>query len=221
MNRCPTILGKEDAMIYPQDDAEPDISLTVEEKWFLLRLARRTLQDFLTQCADAGVDAAELTPGLLLQASCFVTLREGERLRGCIGNIYAREPLYRAVMESSIGAATRDYRFPPVSAGELPRLTIHISILTPFRPLQHESLDALLDQLVPGRHGVLMRNGWQSALYLPQVWERFEDTENLKEEFLASLSLKAGDETGTLWMRPGTTFEVFEAISFGEDDLDL
>jgi AMMECR1 domain-containing protein len=59
-----------------------------------------------------------------------VTLfREGE-LRGCIGHIFPREPLYRAVIECAHGAAMRDPRFPAVTGFESDKLTIEISVLT-------------------------------------------------------------------------------------------
>jgi AmmeMemoRadiSam system protein A len=203
------------------DSAEAQIPLTDAEKRFLLLLARRTLREHLSHRRRPEVDPADLTPGLLRQARCFVTLRAGEELRGCMGHRAAQDPLYLAVMESAISAATRDFRFLPVSPEELAYLTIHISVLTPFRSPRYDSLEDLLRLLIPGRHGVVLQHRWYSALYLPQVWERFEGLERPKEEFLASLSRKAGDETGMLWTDPDTEFEVFESVNFGEEEFGL
>lgn len=190
--------------------------LEAGERRFLLRLARRTLEQFLRSGRIPEVPQEDLTPALLAPARCFVTLRENGELRGCVGSMVASEPLYIAVMQSAIAAATRDTRFYPVSAGELPGITIEISVLSPSRRLHFESLSELKSLLMPGIHGVVLRNGPLSAVYLPEVWDVFADEADPKEAFLTSLSRKAGDPTGLLWRRPDTVVEVFEAVSFAE-----
>jgi AMMECR1 domain-containing protein len=112
----------------------------------------------------------------------------------------------------------RDPRFPSVTPSELPDLEIHISVLTPPRPLPVSGPDELRERLQPFVHGVTIQNGMLRALYLPQVWDHFAGDADIIASFLGSLSRKAGDMSGTLWRQQGTRFEVFEAISFGEGD---
>ena len=105
--------------------------LSQGEKEKLLRIARETLTEFLTEG-----DIPEYAPedaGLLQEVAAFVTLRrrDGE-LRGCIGRVEVSQPLYRTVQDCAISAATNDFRFAQVTAAELDGLVIEISALSPF-----------------------------------------------------------------------------------------
>ena len=102
-------------------------SLSDDEKRELLRIARATLREFLS--------SGRIPPGkphkqsLLEPAGAFVTLHKGDELRGCIGTTQASTPLYKTIQEMAVAAATRDPRFKPVAEGELPELTIEVSVL--------------------------------------------------------------------------------------------
>ena len=93
----------------------------------------------------------------------FVTLHKQGDLRGCIGMIEARKPLWIAVRDAAVSAATRDPRFQPVSADELPSLHFEISALTPMEQVAGE------DDVIVGEHGLFIDNGYKSGLLLPQV----------------------------------------------------
>ena len=67
--------------------------------------------------------------------------------------------------------------------------------------------------IVLGQHGIILRKGGRSALYLPQVAP--EQGWNL-EQTLSSLSRKAGLPADA-W-KDGTSFSVFEAEVFGEPE---
>ncbi len=105
-------------------------------------------------------------------AAVFVTLRErpekgapfeeGE-LRGCIGQIEAQDPLYAAVQDAAIKAATVDPRFEPVTAAELPGLLIEVSVLSPFRPVER------LEEIAVGQDGLLIVSERRRGLLLPEV----------------------------------------------------
>ena len=151
------------------------------EKEKLLRIARETLTEYLT--TGTTPEYTPGGPGLLQEVATFVTLRQrnGE-LRGCIGRIEVSQPLYRTVQESAISAATKDFRFPSVTASELNDILIEISVLSPFRPLSSP------DEIHIGRHGLLLRKDLRVGLLLPQVasdrgWDR--------DEFLRAVCLKA------------------------------
>ncbi len=123
-------------------------------------------------------------PELAKARGVFVTLRKHGALRGCIGRIQASEPLAKSVPVVALDAALRDPRFPPVSAEELPELTIEVSVLTTPKKISDAS------EVVPGRDGVILEKDGQSGVFLPQVWD---ETGWTRVEFLRELaSQKAG-----------------------------
>lgn len=140
-------------------------------------------------------------------AGAFVTLSLEGRLRGCIGAPHPERPLARTIVECAAAAALRDPRFDPVSAAELRRIAIELSVLTPLRPVTG------LGEIVVGRHGLVVAQGGRRGLLLPQVasargWSR--------EEFLAETCRKAGLPRGA-W-RTGVQVFAFEAEIFGEPE---
>lgn len=174
-----------------------------EERKLLLSLARRTLEAALAGRPRPPVDVP--TPALREPRGVFVTLRRGTALRGCIGWVEARRPLAEAIQEMAVAAA-RDPRFDPVTADELPDLSIEISALTPAR-----SVSSPQDIRV-GEHGLVVRREGRSGLLLPQVatdygWDR--------ETFLRQTCRKAGLPENA-WEEAGTEISVFTAEVFGE-----
>lgn len=158
---------------------------------FLLELANKTLYDYVRNHESYSLDPSVvdgLDPDLREKRGCFVTLKEEGRLRGCIGHIIPREPLYKCVIDNAINAASRDVRFRPVSADELSRISLEVSVLSVPELLNYTTTDDLKEKLVPMRDGVVLAMGNREATYLPQVWEQLPT----KESFLSSLCLKAG-----------------------------
>jgi len=196
----------------PADPASPastEPPLDGEDHARLLRLARRTIELALDTYRVPEVEETgiELTPGMKAIRGAFVTLEENGELRGCIGDIIPQRPLYRSVMINAIHAALNDRRFRPVTAEELPKLHIEISALTPQVPV------ASAEEIVVGKHGVVLSKDGHRAVFLPQVapeqgWSR--------EEMLAHLARKAGLRADA-W-RDGAAFTVFEAEVFGEEE---
>jgi AmmeMemoRadiSam system protein A len=122
-------------------------------------------------------------------------------LRGCIGSLEPQAPLCRSVHENAVGAALRDPRFPPVSARELPRLVVDVSILSLIEPIAGPGAFRL------GEHGIILEKGWHRAVYLPEVAPEQGWT---VEETLCSLSEKAGLPPDA-W-RKGANFKVFSSV---------
>lgn len=175
------------------------------EREALLALARRAI---------AGAVGAPSTgespqPEDASRGGAFVSLHDrGGELRGCIGFIESDDPHPRTVRDAAIAAATRDPRFPPVRADELPGLQIEISLLTSPRPIRADEVEC-------GRHGLIVSRGGRRGLLLPQVpaqfgWDR--------EQFLAATCRKAGLPE-TAWRDPATTIEAFEAEVFSEPQI--
>ncbi|HVM59849.1 MAG TPA: AmmeMemoRadiSam system protein B [Verrucomicrobiae bacterium] len=184
-----------------------------EEREQLLRLARRSLTEVVTNDRLPEVTTNAFPQKFVDPKGCFVTLTEHGRLRGCIGHIYPQESLYKAVMDNSLNAATRDTRFLPVRPDELGKINIEISVLTVPEPLAFSSPDDLLTKLQPNRDGVVLRMGSLGATYLPQVWEQIPD----KTQFLDTLAEKAGAAPGD-WRAPGTQVFIYHVESFKESE---
>jgi len=185
--------------------------LGAAERQALLGIARSALR----QAVDAGrlPDTSSPGHGFSDERGCFVTLTEHGALRGCMGNLTARGPLYRAVAENARSAALSDPRFKPVSAREEAGLKIEISVLSEPQRLSFSSPDDLLLKLQAGADGVILKIGGHVATYLPQVWEQLPD----KTAFLDSLSEKAGCAPSD-WRKPGTTVLLYEVESFSEPE---
>ena len=156
----------------------------------LLRLARDAIRWGIDTGAVEGFRLAEQERAAFPEpTACFVSLhtQDGE-LRGCIGSLEAQRPLAEAVVEAAMGAALRDPRFPPLTADELPRVDLELSILSEARLVPASNEAELLAQLTPGEDGVVLRYGEQRATLLPVVWEQFDSA----REFIAALKRKAG-----------------------------
>jgi hypothetical protein len=149
----------------------------------LLSHARKAIATALGQNAPAALDH----PRLAENGATFVTLTIGGALRGCIGSLNAHRPLRDDVRENAVSAALRDPRFPPLSAAELPRVRVEVSLLTEPDFIEFRDEADALAQLVPGQDGVIFFNGCQKATFLPQVWEQLPD----RHTFMAALKQKA------------------------------
>src|SRR4051794_14968659 len=93
----------------------------------LLSLARTSVECAFDGCFDKP-EAARYDDVLRRPAGAFVTLTTSDGdLRGCIGSIVARAPLFLAVHASALNAAFRDPRFHPVRREEFAGLHIEVS----------------------------------------------------------------------------------------------
>jgi AmmeMemoRadiSam system protein A len=77
--------------------------------------------------------------------------------------VEADAPLYAAVQDAAVKAATIDPRFYAVTTDELDGLSIEISILSPMRSI------ATLDEIKIGRDGLLIIGERRRGLLLPDV----------------------------------------------------
>ena len=132
--------------------------------------------------------AAEDAQWLREHGACFVTLKQGVRLRGCIGTLKAHRPLLEDVKANARAAAFRDPRFPPLARGELESTLVEISLLSMLAPLACDDEQHALAQLRPGIDGVVFQYSHHQRTFLPQVWEDIPNA----VEFLATLKQKAG-----------------------------
>ncbi len=179
--------------------------LCSDDRRALLELARRSIVEAVR---DARVLDFPGPVGALAQPSgAFVTLHRSGQLCGCIGQVWPREALAAIVARCAIAAATKDPRFRPVHAEELPDLEIEVSVLSDLTPIQPEAIEA-------GRHGLVVARYNQRGVLLPQVaaergWAR--------ERFLQETCAKAGMEPDA-WKDPATSLMAFTAEVFSEAD---
>jgi hypothetical protein len=183
--------------------------LTPAEKQTLLTLARRSLESAVHtgKSSTALAQGHAITPRLRRQGGAFVTLKARGELRGCIGTLSARRPLFEDVIENALNAALNDGRFSPVTSAELPGIDLEVSVLTAPREVPRA------EDFVVGKHGIIIDKNGRRATFLPQVapeqgWDR--------DTTLAHLSRKAGLPSDA-W-RSGTRFWLYEAIVFAEKE---
>lgn len=185
--------------------------LTQLERSMLLKLARQSMEHAVRNQALPPLHLAALTKSLQAHGASFVTLTLGGELRGCIGTLEPSQPLAEDVREHAIAAALEDYRFPHVRESELQDIHIEISRLTEPVPLEYTTPEDLLNKLQPGLDGVVIKDGWKRATFLPQVWEKVSG----KEEFLGQLCYKMG-VARDLWRRKHLDVLIYRVEEFHE-----
>jgi len=192
----------------PVRPAESASELTEQDKQQLLALARQSIVSFLEwRKVPAASDLnVKITEAMKEPRAAFVTLKKNSRLRGCIGDIFPRQPLYKSVISNAINAAVNDRRFLPVTKDQFDDIDIEISALTVPKPI------ASSERIRIGIDGVVLRKDGHSAVFLPQV--ATEQRWSL-EQMLRQLSLKARLPADA-W-KQGASFLVFQAEVFGED----
>ena len=187
---------------------EKGFILTQDDREELLRIARNTLESYIRRRETPSLTPKQYSPNLKTKAGAFVTLKVGEKLRGCIGSFEADRPLYQLVQQLAIASSTQDNRFLPVQPKELSDIHIEISVLTPMRKIKD------INEIVLGKHGIYIKEGFQSGTFLPQVAR--ETGWNL-EEFLGHC---ARDKAGIGWDGwKQAEIYVYEALEFQEKRL--
>ena len=180
-------------------------SLSSADKKYLLKLARQTITEYVGNGTTPEVDLSELSTALKTPCGAFVTLTKNHTLRGCIGRFDPEKPLWEVVQSMAIAAATKDYRFDKVLLGEVPKLSIEISVLTPLQRIKS------IDEFTLGKHGIYMKKDKSTGTFLPQVATQ---TGWSKEEFLGHC---AEDKAGIGWNGwKSAELYTYEALVFGE-----
>ncbi len=187
--------------------------LTDEERQMLLELARQALEAGVRGAPVPPLDLETLPERLHAPGATFVTLTKQGDLRGCIGTLEARQPLAEDVREHAIAAALQDYRFPPVAPEELDQIEIEISRLTTPQILQYQDSEDLLAKLRPHVDGVILRDGFRRATFLPQVWDKIEDP----AQFVSYLCQKMGTEPN-LWRYKKLEVLTYQVEEFHENE---
>lgn len=179
-----------------------DLGLSAQERQVLRDIAYQAIEN---RCRGLHVPSNPGVSGKLDEPrGAFVCLHTGKDLRGCIGMIEGRKPLWETVRDMAVEAAFGDPRFCALSLEELDQVHIEISVLTPLRRINDPS------EIEIGKHGLVIRKGYRSGLLLPQVavehgWNR--------RQFLEWTCRKAGLPPNA-WKEGGVEISVFSADVF-------
>jgi len=177
------------------------------EKQLLLQLARSAMALGVTAGAGNKSPVQDFPNEDFLQqpAGAFVTLHRRGRLRGCVGQLPGRDSLAEVVAHCARSAALHDSRFDPVRAAELSEIEIEVSVLSALEDVTLEAIEA-------GKHGLVVSQGRQRGVLLPQVASQFNWP---AQRFLEETCVKAGLEREA-WKDPATRVQAFTAEVFSE-----
>lgn len=195
------VVGYHSAIV--TSDEESGFTLSEEEEKWLLQLARKKIISAFKPVEHNKNKS--IPPNMETLAGAFVSVYLNDKLNGCIGHMGEDTPLWKVVEQSAYSAAFEDSRFYPLQENDLPHLKIEISVLTPLRKITDSN------EIVPGKHGILIRKGFHQGTFLPQVaqrmnWSRLEMLEKCAHD-------KAG--IGRNGWKDAELF-VYEAIVFKE-----
>ena len=143
----------------------------------------------------------------------FVTINTypNHKLRGCIGIPESVYSLEKALKEAAI-SSTRDPRFEPLKSDELSSIVLEVTLLTPPESITVKHPKEYLDKIIIGKHGLIIKQGMNSGLLLPQVpIEQKWDV----EEFLVQTCHKAWLPPDA-WLDPQTKVFIFSGQIFTE-----
>lgn len=189
--------------------------LSIDEGRRLISIARRAIELAVTEGKEVELPT-DIPPTLLVPSGVFITLLKWptHELRGCIGFPYPEKPLIRATAEAAVSAALEDPRFQELSAGELDKVIIEVSVLTPPQRIIVTDPREYPKKIEVGRDGLLVKFGFISGLLLPQVpvewgWDA--------EEYLDNVCIKAGLSPDVWMTEEKVEIYTFQAQIFAED----
>lgn len=158
--------------------------LSIDEGKLLVKIARDVIESHVK---GGKYELPEIPDSFKKKRGIFCTLTIKGELRGCIGVPYPEMQLIDALVDSA-KSACHDPRFPVLRDDELKKIKIEISVLTEPEAVESNSTEELLKKIKPREDGIIIKYGFSSALFLPQVWEQLPE----KEDFLSQLCMKAG-----------------------------
>ncbi len=128
----------------------------------LVKLAKETVESYVKN--RKLPQPKELTPEMKEKAGVFVSIKKHGQLRGCIGTFEpTTENVAQEIISNAVSSATRDPRFLPITADELPDLTYSVDVLTRPEPVSS------VEELDPKKYGVIVECGGRRGLLLPDL----------------------------------------------------
>ena len=184
-----------------------DVSFTKEEQSVMHTEASRIVTESVM-----GLPVSDQLPNELAEREIngvFVSLKNGDTLRGCCGVHNAQFTLRDALKRAAI-AATCDRRMVPVSADELADLNLSVSLLDAPKRLSIQHVEDL-HAIEIGRHGLRIQMGERAGLLLPSV---ARERQWNAVQFLEAVCAKAQLPSGS-WQRKDARLSIFAGVDFG------
>jgi uncharacterized protein (TIGR00296 family) len=177
----------------------------------LVNTARAIITEYLENGSDKELDQ-QFQEDFSFKSGVFVTLKNSNGLRGCIGYPLPDKKLFNALKDASIAAAIEDPRFPPVKFEELDFITVEVTVLSPPTRIEVDDSQEYLSKIKVGQDGLIVKYGYNSGLLLPQVPIEYGWNER---EYLEHACEKAGLPSD-FWKNNEIEIQKFEGIVFKE-----
>ena len=178
---------------------------------FLVKTARAIITEYLETGSNKELDQ-QFQKDFSFKSGVFVTLKNSNGLRGCIGYPLPEKKLFNALNDASIAAAIEDPRFPPVKFEELDSITVEVTVLSPPTRIQVDNSLEYLSKIKIGQDGLIVKYGYNSGLLLPQVPIEYGWNER---EYLEHTCEKAGLPKD-FWENNEIEIQKFQGIVFKE-----
>jgi hypothetical protein len=188
-------------------------NLSYDDGKIIVNTTRAIVSEYLRSCSNLELEK-EFKNNFSFKSGIFVTLKNNQELRGCIGYPLSDKSLFTVLVDAAISAATRDPRFPSVKFKELDSITFEVTILSPPQKIIVGKPEEYLSKIKIGRDGLIVKNKFCSGLLLPQVPIEYGWN---KEEFLGYTCEKAGLPRDS-WRNLETEIQKFEGIIFKEEE---
>lgn len=181
--------------------AQHDPAVASRQPHVLLVVARQAVEDYVLTGRRLVLEDP-VPEEVRAPAAAFVTLKKHGELRGCIGTLVPTcANQLQEVAQNAVSACSRDPRFLPVTAEELPHLRYQVYLLGQPEPASG------LEDLDPQRYGVIVRLRGRSGVLLPAL--EGVDTAEMQ---VAIACRKAGIDP-----RDKPELERFEVVTWSED----
>lgn len=129
-----------------------------------VQLAKRTIETYVTHKEVLPLPNDLPEEMLEQQAGCFVSIKEFNQLRGCIGTfVPTSDCIALEIISNAISSCSKDPRFYPVTVNELEDLKISVDILKPLEPIDD------FKQLDVKKYGLLVEKGYRKGILLPNL----------------------------------------------------
>lgn len=132
-------------------------------------IVRQTMHLHFASANTAGrfpllsyITGLKVEPKFKKPAGVFVTLSKSGKTRACWGSIIPQQQSIAAeVVYSTLGALTKEYRYPPIREHEIDKLHIQVTIIKSVEPVNN------VLAINPFRDGLMVRCGGKSGVILP------------------------------------------------------
>ncbi len=170
----------------------------------ILALARQSVENNINKSSGKDIELGSVFNS---EFPAFVTINKRDSsgeydLRACMGHIIGSQDLKNEIVSTATMAATEDYRFGLILPNELSELKYDVTVLSRFKKI----LD--FNQIQIGKHGIYIRRGRNSGLFLPQV--ATENHWNLTQ-YLQNICFKA-QLPANAYLDPDAEIYIFEAV---------